>query len=156
MAHVLNPDTWLTVYHLLSKADRPKKIVFDSALSSFNSMCEEYANNDTPLLNALVDGLPCRTLILPSSKKGTVNVIHSCTYHAKRAHRPFIVGIHGLSLSAPWKAIHVKHVVTSLQQPASTRSSIITPSLKQFSSINGADEFQKLNGDESGHDIKNV
>jgi hypothetical protein len=156
MATVTSRDTWLTVYHLLSKEVGPEKIVFDSELSSFNTVCETYVDDDAPLLNALVDDSPCRVLLLPSTRKGVLHVLHSWSYGDKRESGPYVIGIHGVQLTKPWKTVHSKHLIKPLKPPTSPRSSIRIPSLKQFFSISDADDFSKLNRDDTVDDIKDI
>jgi hypothetical protein len=145
------------VYHLLSKEVGPEKIVFDSELPSFNAVCETFVDDDTPLLNALVDDSPCRVLLLPSTRKGVLNMLHSCSYDDKHKNGPYVIGIHGIQLTKPWKTIHSKHLVKPLHPPTPpSRSSIKIPSLKQLFLISDADDFSKLNGDDTGDNIKDI
>jgi hypothetical protein len=103
MVPIVTTQNWLSVYHHIANDTGPSKIVFESELSSFDATCEEYVDDDVKLLNLIAVDSCCRTFILPSSRKGTVNILHSCSDNDERNDGPFIVGIHGSVFRAPGK-----------------------------------------------------
>jgi hypothetical protein len=117
MATVDHSPNWLSFYHHLSKETGNAKITFESDLASFNNSCEEYTGNKTKLWNLIVENSPCRVLLLPTTRKGLINITHSCVKNDKQEDGLFIIGIHGPAFSSPWKECLVKDVVTPLSNP---------------------------------------
>jgi hypothetical protein len=156
MAPIVTTQNWLSVYHHIANDTSPPKIVFESEPSSLYATCEGYVRNDVKLLNLITVDPPCRTFILPSSRKGTVNILHSCSDDDERNDGPFIVGIHGVGFSSPWKEVRSPYVVKALDVPTSTRSAITVPSMKQMFEENDGVDFSNLVGDETGGEITSL
>jgi hypothetical protein len=150
--------SWSDFYESKRTEIASLKAVFDEPFESFNNITSEMKTGADLAIN--IASRPHNFLIL-TSDSNHINIIHHCYNTTKAGTTAGVgIGIYGIRRSSPFKAFDPEQAMLALQPPRPKRkdnkSKQLIPSLEMFLKSRTEDEFEGLEGDETGGNIADL
>ena len=99
--------SWVDYYVKASEELQGPSEIVSEGYDAFNDLVENYLNDISKFNNSIETHPNFNFLLLPSSSKGTLNVVHCVSlfddFTDESSH---LVGVHGTRFNSPWKVIN--------------------------------------------------
>ena len=141
--HQQRNQTWLDYYRTVGEG-----LEEEEAAVSPNAISIEYLNSEEKLLNAVLEHPRYNVLLVPSTKRGSLHVLHHCSvYEDETSGKQLVIGVNGTRFASPWRVLLTAKAIAPLKPPGKRKQAgLLMPSTSQFLQIEDVHDFSELKG----------